>query len=213
MPLLSVDTAYDPVLRAIRSSRQDLYNEMTGVNVDVVSGTAVSRDYIQELCTRSFSGQHSELPYYDGLTICSHGSKGKVFYKSGGHLHQLLSVNDSPSYLSSIVYGKSVYLFACETANSMLLEKIMDAGAIHAIGFTKSPKWGSYSRNVWLDIDEAFLRCYRHQAYRDEFVEVRNHQLARLKQAISNNPYGMHQSKKKVIRRAIITLSSMKILS
>ena len=113
------------------------------------------------------------LPFFNYLTISSHGSSGVIHNREFGHEVTLLYVDDTDDIFKLVGNGRVIYLLACKTADGNLLDKLKKNGAKTVVGFSEEPSWGSNAGNeLWRTIDKQFLSCFGAQDFKVAVNEI-----------------------------------------
>lgn len=214
--ILSIDPAYDPHLSRFRQFRKATYSKIEhrfGVDVDMPHQSIINKSELLSRCRSTEVVDGMRKLYYSKLAFCSHGGPGVIFIRDEqGQEMPLLSMHDSDEFLRTIVRDRSVYFMACNVAQGDFFERMMNLGARDAVGFTMKPRWGSYTKNLWHNIDSHFLHCL----IRDDFgMSARNKRISLMKvinRNIQRGDYAMNLGRMDTMRRAFHTLRTMKVL-
>ena len=165
--ILSIDTSYDRILTLFSASRKRYYQTLEDdvtYSVKQLTGLGADRDNFLEQCELTDA---SGIPYFNYLTISSHGSGGIIYNKEFGHEVTLLSEHDPEEIISLISDGRIIYLLACKVADGNLLDKLIKNGALCVVGFSKEPSWGCAAGNdLWRTIDKQLLSCFGAQNFK-----------------------------------------------
>lgn len=164
--ILSIDTAYDNILRLFSTNRRGYYQTLDtdlDYHVTPLVGNAISHDNFLEQCGLVDA---DGLPFYNCLTISSHGSSGVILHNAFGEIIPLLSEADSNETLQIVANGRAIYLLACKAADGYLLDRLMNNSARSVVGFSQDPSWGCKdSNNLWRSIDLQILSCFSEQNF------------------------------------------------
>ncbi len=173
-PVLSVDTAYDPVLEEVRDNRYDLYDRLenagrriTRLTFHATIGKTLKERMFEQLRTTS----------YRSILISTHGSKDELTFKDklDDRPKVLLSARTRLEDLSAFAGGRSIYLFACKACSTVLHGRLLhEAGANLVIGFTKTVEWEtSPVKERWMAIDCEIIECLLDGSGLEPFEEIR----------------------------------------
>lgn len=153
-PVLSVDTSSDDSSAWFAMVRAEVYRPFAGViGIDRLGGGVVDRAHLMS-AVRSAAARGRP---YSAITFAAHGSPGVVHDAHGG---VLFSENDALADLATLFKDRLVYLCCCRSMSGQLPDKLLEAGACAAIGFTGEPSWeGDAGRRIWADFDGEISRC------------------------------------------------------
>ena len=161
--ILSVDCGYDNSLVSFLDARRQFIedNEQAGTppeppfDVDRLARQLCTTGRFLEYCDRR---DGSGRILYDAICVSSHGAPGMVF-GWGGAPEVLFSSDDDNDLLALIASGRSIYVCACETADSDLGDRLLSLGARLFVGFSQSPKWQtSDGARLWSRFDVDLFR-------------------------------------------------------
>lgn len=200
--LLSVDTGYDVDLGWFASERTGFY----GGSVAQLKQADANRPNFLEKCRQ----RNAARPLYDAIAICTHGGNGKVYDYRGDVYRELFSESDSDEDLRTVGEGRCVYVFACETANSTLPDRLIGFGATIFVGFADSPSWQSeVTRRHWRDLDHSFLDCLIADGDATALRTVQTSNMRRIGMLIES---GLHQNELPDLKKMAKTIESMVIV-
>jgi hypothetical protein len=183
-PILALDTAYDPHLRAIRDHRYGLYHAIEEdkklqlfrrLQLEPQSGKSM-RDRMFETIRRKQGGKNP----YRAILVSTHGEEGRLLNdKLARKEYDLLSLDHDTKDISDFASGHQIYLFACYACKGDLPNKLLDAEATMVVGFRENPNWLSQSGlDRWKDFDKEIVLCMTNggdrealEAVRDRFIE------------------------------------------
>src|SRR5262249_32420942 len=151
-PILSLDASNDESSTWFALVRSDFYGKRAGKPpIDRLGGGVVDRSHLKNAVrTATRRGR----PYF-AIVVSSHGSPGIVH---DAHDNVLFSERDSLAELGAIFKDRIAYLCCCMSMRGALADRLLEAGACAAIGYTGEPSWGSDpGRRIWADFDLEIL--------------------------------------------------------
>lgn len=152
--LLNVATGQDVAYR-FKRTRAEFIEESVGqyFDVDSIPSVVATKSTLLDYCERR-NGQGNDL--YQAICFAAHGDPGIVYDKDD---NALFSNDFDDQELSKVVEQRTIYLFACKTAEDGFVERLMSLGCALFIGFSQSPAWlTTDGARLWSDIDVSVMR-------------------------------------------------------
>ena len=188
LPVLSIDTSYDPASQWFANGRTDLYKEIGAqFDVDHVIGIRAERNRVLGIIRRA----EEERRPFRAIVVSSHGEPSRVRDDDSPD-GILLAADHPPAELTLWAKGRVLYFCCCDTARGPLFEALKAHGALATIGFTGKPHMQSDGgRRLWRDFDKDIIRCILHEQSVDAVRAVRGHFLDRIRSSVPNalEPY------------------------
>lgn len=181
MPVLSIDTAYDPQLVLFARGRSDLYRELGGqFPITTLGQTAAERSRVLRTLHR---GDTTGAPYR-AIVVSSHGEPSRVLdddSPDGVLLSAELGEADLARWAKGPGEGRVLYFCCCFTAKGPLFDRLLSLGAKAVIGFTGEPSWTSTEgQRIWRDFDLEVVRSIVHGQGTPAACRVRDHFVDRI---------------------------------
>lgn len=176
LPVLSVDTAYEPDLVLFARGRSDMYREIGAqFTITMLGQTAADRSRVLRTLAR---GDTSGWPYR-AIVVSSHGEASRVLdddSPDGVLLSNELDEADLARWAAGPKDGRVLYFCCCYTAKGPLFDRLLQLGAKAVIGFTGQPAWSSTEgQRIWRDFDLEIVRSILHDQGAAAITRVRDH--------------------------------------
>ncbi len=184
LPVLSIDTAYDPNLVLFARGRTDLYRECGAqFPITTLGQTAAERARVLRTLQR---GDGTAEPYR-AIVVSSHGEPSRVLdddSPGGVLLADTFEEADLARWARSPSGGRTLYFCSCFTAKGPLFEKLIGLGAAVVAGFTGEPSWSSTEgQRIWRDFDLELVRSILNGQGAAALARARDHFLDRIDHA------------------------------
>ena len=181
VPVLSIDTAYEPDLVLFARGRLDLYREVGGqFSITTLGQTAAERARVLRALVRGDAGDEP----YRAIVVSSHGEPSRVLdddSPDGTLLSLDMQEADLARWAKGPAGGRLLYFCCCFTAKGPLFDRLMALGAAGVVGFTEEPAWSSTEgQRIWRDLDLEIVRSILNGQGTGAIARIRDHFLDRI---------------------------------
>ncbi|WP_437731670.1 hypothetical protein [Sorangium sp. So ce1335] len=204
-PVLSIDTSFDPDSAWFAAGRTQLYGRMGEYFSIVPFGRAsAERRRILRQIARAESGGNP----FRAIVVSSHGKTSCVVDDESPD--GILISHDSPAQEIELWARGRVLYFCCgETASGPLFDRLVDAGARTAVGFTGRICAATVEgKFFWRQLDQELVTCALHDQQAAGFERARQQFLERVATRLAGLPEG---SAREDLSRLMDMLQSMVI--